>query len=266
MTGCRTFILSVRDLMCDSKYVPCAVGACVVSTLLSRILVLITVNGSSEWTNLKGFTWGQPWPNFRKTPVTCQEGRKKTMKTRGKTGAPSQALTSYPRNMNHSRSGFSPLVQYVHFSALMPENEVLRRACYALGVSVRFISIMTGRIIPRVRFLSVQYRHIDKVLHSAADVGCKTNPSVRIEVVVKMPFVIYNCHPLGMKIAEMSWIYALLIIHKHRFFFLGSDIQFIGAGRCCVVISVVIEILVSISEAGSQYYKFVKVSSCYCED
>jgi len=48
MTGCRTFILSVRDLMCDSKYVPCAVGACVVSTLLSRILVLITVNGSSE--------------------------------------------------------------------------------------------------------------------------------------------------------------------------------------------------------------------------
>lgn len=48
MTGYRTFILSVRDLMCDSKEVSCAVGAYVVSPLLLQILVLITVNGSSE--------------------------------------------------------------------------------------------------------------------------------------------------------------------------------------------------------------------------
>lgn len=48
MTGYRTFILSVRDLICHSKEVSCAVGAYVVSPLLSQILVLIAVNGSGE--------------------------------------------------------------------------------------------------------------------------------------------------------------------------------------------------------------------------
>jgi hypothetical protein len=34
--------------MCDSKVVSCGVGAYVVSQLLSQILVLVAVNGSSE--------------------------------------------------------------------------------------------------------------------------------------------------------------------------------------------------------------------------
>ena len=48
MTGCRTSILSVRDPIWHSKEVSCTVGACVVSPLLSQILVLIAVNGSGE--------------------------------------------------------------------------------------------------------------------------------------------------------------------------------------------------------------------------
>jgi hypothetical protein len=48
MIGYHTFILYASDPMCDSKEIYCAVGADVVSSLLSQILVLVAVNGSSK--------------------------------------------------------------------------------------------------------------------------------------------------------------------------------------------------------------------------